>query len=213
MNKSKEILLSLISIFLVVIIFESPAEIIPIDLNTFFVDPSSSVVVTPDGRSATLNEDLLIAPILLSNDPALGDPGLGDPNIIFGGPVAFLSFDYTFAEGVANEDEFFAFVLTESGNGGSAGPAFEFLTQESGSGSVKFDIMPLASENLGLQFQLDSFDTLIGSSLTISNVTIATPEPGTVSLFVILGVIIITFRYYREKKGKHDILSKDNCVN
>ena len=212
MNKSQRVLFWLISATIFTAVSQSPAEVIPIDLNTFSAVPNDSVIVTPDGVTATLSEDPIFAPILLSNDPGFGDPGLGDAAIIFGGPAAFLLFDYDFAESSPNDDEFLAFVLTESGDGGSAGPEFEFFTQENGSGRVKFDILPLATEVLGLQFQLNSFDTTVGSSVTISNVTIVTPEPRTIALFVILGIVIITLHYRKTRKSKRQLLPKNDCV-
>ena len=208
MKKSSKFLSFLITTIITIMTSNLPAEVIPIDLNTFFADPT--VTVSPDGFSALLSEDLNISPVLLANDPGLGDSGLGDPSIIFSGPIANLSFDYDFSTGSVMEDGFLAFVLTENGDGGSPGPDFEFFTDEDSFGRVEFDLLPLAGENLGLQFQLNSFDIVDGSSVQISNVNIVTPEPGTLSLFIILGIAFVFIIKIRSRKQSHSVISTNS---
>lgn len=165
----------------------APTVAAPIDLNDFFADPT--VTVAADGSSATMAEDPVLSPVLLSNDP-----GLGDPNVILAGPDVVLSFDFDFAEGgLGNDDEFAAFVLDSTGV--SAGAAFEFFTADTASGSVSFDLSSLVSEPfIGLQFQLSALpaDALFDSVVTISNVRLdvsqGMPEPTTLTL-LILGAI------------------------
>lgn len=151
-----------------------------IDLNDFFTDPS--VTVLPDGSAATLAEDPIFSPVLLSNDPFLGDPEVISPVVI--GKNHLLSFDWMFDEpaGSNNDDEFGAFVIDAS-TGLSAGPAYEFFTSETGSGTVSFDLSGLVGEWLGLQFQLSALpgDLGLDSTVTISNVE-AVPVPGAVLL-------------------------------
>jgi hypothetical protein len=158
-------------------------EAAPIDLNDFFFSPGDPVVIAADGSSATLAEDAFINPILLANDP-----GLGDPNVIFPGVGVTLSFDFNFTEpaGVGNNDEFGAFVL-DANTGSSFGPAFEFFTGDSSSGTVSFDLSSLSSNLLGLQFQLSALpgDLGLNSTVAISNVSLestAVPEPATMLL-------------------------------
>ena len=211
MKNSVFVLCLLSSIATIALSTESRGEVIPIDLTNFFADPS--VTVSPDGFSAVLNEDAEIAPVILSNDPSAGDPGLGDPAIIFGGPIAVLSFDYDFREAQGENDEFLAFVLNAQGD--SAGAGFEFFAQDPSAGTAMFDIMPLAAEQeLGLQFQLGSFDTTFGSSVSISNVHVVTPEPGSLSLFAIVGIVIVFVVRTHAKRRSHrnDTFSSSKSV-
>lgn len=145
------------------------ATIIPIDLNDFFADPE--VTVSPAGDTSSFVESIFSPVVLLSNDP-----GLGDPNVIIAGLGTMLIFDFDFTEAAGETDEFFAFVLDSSGF--SAGPAFEFLTSDTSSGSVFFDLSSLILEPfIGLQFELFSPDGGAGNStLTVSNVRLDIPD-------------------------------------
>jgi hypothetical protein len=168
-----------------------------IDLNDFFFFPGDPVTVLPDGSSALLEEDPDLSVVLLSNDP-----GLGDPQVILGGPGQILSFDFDFVEPgtpSTNNDEFGAFILDSTGV--SAGPAYEFFTTVTSSGTVSFDLSSLSTEPfLGLQFQLSSFpdDVDFDSTLTISNVEIV-PVPGAV-LLAGLGLATSAFGILRNKR-------------
>ncbi len=139
-----------------------------IDLNDFFAD--DDVTVSADGTSALFVENPDFSSIILSNDP-----GLGDPEVIIAAPMTTLSFDYSFVETLGGDDEFFAFLL-DSVTGSPLGAAYQFLTTDSGSGTVNMDISPLTGGQLGLQFNLNSLfaDTSTNSTLTVSNVTLST---------------------------------------
>jgi hypothetical protein len=160
------------------------AAIIPIDLNDFFADPTVSVSL--DGSSATFVEDPPFFEVWLSNDPFLGDP-----EVIIAGIGTLLCFEFDFAEGTAGDsDEFGAYVI-DPGTGFSMGPAFEFFTDTTSSGTVSFDLSSLDGiPGLGLHFQLSSLfdDNNIESTLTVSNVRLQTdtgnpiPEPATMTL-------------------------------
>lgn len=159
------------------------AALINIDLNDFFSDPS--VVVSPSGTTATLNEDSSFSPVLLINDP-----GLGDPNVIIAAANRELVFDYSFVEGAGENDQFTAFIL-DGNTGGSLGGAFEFYTDSTDSGTVRFDLSSLSlSGSYGLQFELASFDRSYESFATVSNVVLdtadaqAVPEPSTLFLLM-----------------------------
>ena len=138
---------------------------VPIALSdNFFADPS--VEVAADGSEATLVEDELLSPILLSNDP-----GLGDADVIIPGPGTIVEFDYEFIEVAGNDDEFGAFII-DAATGLSAG--LEFFTDASSAGSIRFDLSSLVDLTLGLQFQLTSLpgDTSFDSVVRISNLTL-----------------------------------------
>ena len=175
-----------------------------INLNDFFADPTVTVAV--DGSSAVIEEDAFISPVLLANDP-----GLGDPEVIIPGLAVSLAFDFSFDEPVGNDDEFGAFIVDENGN--SAGPAFEFFTQDTSSGTVLFnDLSSLAGQaTLGLQFQLTSdvnfdFVDLQTSKVTVSNVKVdVIPEPGTVLLFAagLIGIAFVGLLRSRRASASH----------
>ena len=135
--------------------------------------------------------------MLLSNDP-----GLGDPEVITAGAGIFLTFDYSFVEGINSNDEFGAFILDSTG--ASAGPDYELFTQDTSSGTVSFDLSGLTNEPfIGLQFQLLSFpgDSDLDSVVTIEDVQVI-PEPTTICLisFGLLGLLGIIIRQRRHMK-------------
>jgi len=171
---------------------------ISINLNDFFFFPGDPVTISGDGSTATIGEDSFVSPIILSNDP-----GSGDPEVILaeiGGVGQILYFDWTFNEpGIFNDDEFGAFVMDSTG--WSAGDTFEFFTQDSGFGSVSFDLSSLASEPfIGLQFQLSALsgDWDYDSTVTVSNVKLTpVPIPGA-ALLACLGMGTVSL--LRKKK-------------
>jgi len=173
--------------FLLMSFMVSPAgaAIIPVNLNDFFADPS--VTVTADGTSASITETPALFSTLLVNDP-----GLGDPDIIIPGAGTILSFSYDFTEAAGENNEFGVFIV-DGETGGSAGSAFEFFTQDSGFGTISFDLTSLAGQTLGLQFELTALfgDAEFDSAVTVSNVVLRemdvkpVPEPSVVLLFVV----------------------------
>ena len=98
---------------------------------------------------------------------------------------------------IEEDDEFFVFLL-DAATGFSVGPAFEFLTQTTSSGTVGFDLSSLTALTLGLQFELGALpgDSGTGSRLTISNVrlveaSVDIAEPGTLALMM-AGLLLLT---------------------
>ena len=175
------------------------ADVIPIDLNDFFADPT--VTVTSDGSSAAFEEDPPFLSVMLSNDP-----GFGDPNIIIPAPNRELIFEYDFIEpsGVGNNDSFFAFIL--DGTTGIPIPGFDFSVSNTDTGSHAFDLSTLVGETLGLQFELVSLagDTAFSSTLRVSDVRLVTPdgaasEPPIVVLM--LGGLMIAFLSRRNRRN------------
>lgn len=145
----------------------------PIDLNDFTtLDPT--VIVAADGSSASFSEDPAAFFVRLSNEPVLGDP-----EVIVPAAGRSLAFDFAFTEAPGNVDEFFAAVL-DGTTGASLGPAFEFATADSLSGTLTFALGGLVGQTLGLAFELVSFDIETGSTLRISNVRLLDPDPGVV---------------------------------
>jgi hypothetical protein len=162
---------------------KASAAVIDINLNDFFADPS--VAVAADGSSALMEEDPTLSFVLLVNDPFFGDP-----NVIIPGPATQLIFDYNFSEGVGEDDQFRASVFDS--DTGLTPSGFEFLTADSSSGTVAFDLSGLVGSTLGLQFELSSLlnDTDIGSWVELSNVHLETPdvsvpEPAGLLLFIV----------------------------
>ena len=190
-------------LFILILLLLSPVHkfVIPdisaeiIDLNQFFADPT--VTVSVDGTSASIFEDSLLSPVLLSNDPSVGDTQL-----IFPVTGSLLSFDFDFMEGQGNVDEFNAFIVDDIGF--SAGSGFEFFAQDTSSGSVAFDLSSLAGEAIGVQFELFSSDVgAFDSSVIVSNLDHSIiPEPGTWSLFAVVGAAIIFCNRSRFKSSR-----------
>ena len=160
-----------------------PASAVPIslDFNDFYADPS--VTVATDGGAALMAEDAGLSFVLLANDPFFGDP-----TIIVPGLGTRLLFDYMFEEAAGQDDQFRAFVLDSAT--GLAPPGFEFLTAQSGSGTVAFDLSGLVGYTLGMQFELAALfgDSGVGSTVGLSGLRLevpdstSVPEPGTASL-------------------------------
>ncbi len=197
MNKITKYGAILLFLLMQFIVSSAGAAIIPINLNDFFADPS--VTVNAGGTSASISEDPLLLSSLLANDP-----GLGDPNIIIPGVGTTLNFSYSFTEAAGENNEFGVFVV-DGATGGSAGSAFEFFTQDSGSGTVSFDLTSLVGQTLGLQFSLSALfgDVGLDSLVTISNVFLQTsevtsvPEPSTLLLFFIGFIYFLLLRSRR----------------
>lgn len=166
---------------------------VQVDLSQFSIS-GSTISVAADGSSAQLGEDPGQFAVFLFNDPSLGAP-----NLITPGTDIFLLFDYTFSEGLSNDD-FFQAYLYEAGNY-SASPAFE--ADASGSGTVEFDLSAYLGMSLGLDFVLASNDFDLDSFVTVSNLrwddrslpTVNVPEPPIVLLFG-LGLVILWRRRY-----------------
>ncbi len=142
----------------------------PIDLNTFTPDPSSAVSIAADGSSATIVEDPGLSSILLYND-----------SIHIPSNAASLSFDYDFILGAGNADELNAY-LYDSG--------FAHLTDSwigaTGTGTVTWNLAGASflGSDVGLEFDLNSLDSLSDSAVTVSNVRIDTvPVPCALLLF------------------------------
>ena len=163
--------------------FSAAAQATAIDLNDFYADPPAAVTIAPDGSLAVMAEDATTSPVLLANDP-----GLGDPNVIIPGVGVLLSFDYNFTEASGNNDEFGVFVL-DAATGLSAGTAFEFFTQDTGSGTVSFNLSSLVGRTLGLQFQLTALpgDQGLTSSVIVSNVSLSQGTIGEPPVLLLLG--------------------------
>ncbi|HXS80273.1 MAG TPA: hypothetical protein VN818_08305 [Gammaproteobacteria bacterium] len=180
-----------------------PASATPIslDFNDFYADPS--VTVASDGTAALIAEDAGLSFVLLANDPFFGDP-----QIIVPGLATQLLFDYVFAEADGQDDQFRAFVLDSET--GLAPPGFEFLTAQSGSGTVAFDLSGLVGRTLGLQFELAALfaDTGVGSIVALSGLRlevqdpVSVREPDTVALLGAAFLVwLLAFRGRRLVRG------------
>jgi len=143
-----------------------------LDLSRFYADPEVSF--STGGTTAILGESAAHAETILSDDPALGDPAL-----LFAGPGTLVRFDFEFIEGASgNDDEFGAWIIDPL-TGGSLGAPYEFFLDNSGSGTISFDLSGLAATGpLGIQFQLSSLpgDAGTDSTLRVSNLEVV-PEP------------------------------------
>lgn len=190
--KTTKILPTLIALLLLPLSVAN-ASIIPIDLRDFDADPT--VTVAADGSSATMAEDASLITVLLTNDPYYGYPGISVPSGLLS-----LNFSYSFAEGIDNEDNFYAKVF----DGATGTILSEFLIEDSGLGIVSWDLSTLdpAIVLLGLEFQLNSYDTAFNSVASVSNVSleisdaVPVPLPGTVLL---LGSGVFTLLGFRKR--------------
>lgn len=161
-----------------------------IDLNGFYAD--QSITVSSDGGSATMEEDAFLSVVFLSNDPTLGDPGIA----LSGQPLS-LSFDFLFSVAPGGDDELYARVF----NGSNGALLNEWSTATSQSGTVSWDLNGIDASitTLGLEFQLRSWDSDIGSIVGLSNVTLTSesaapvPEPSTLLLFATGTLAIAAF--------------------
>ncbi len=167
------------------------AYAMPLNLNDF-THNSSFTTVAADGSAATINEDADFATSFLGVDPFFGEP-----NIIIAAADAVLNFSYIFTE-AENNDDAFQVNLFDSDN-----LVFleTFFIEDSGSGTVSFDLSSYVGLTLGLSFDLRAFDFLLGSSAEVFDVSITTlvtavSESGVLSLFVVaflvLGLSVLT---------------------
>jgi hypothetical protein len=114
-------------------------------------------------------------------------------------------FDYNFVEDAASDDEFGAFVI-DAATGLSAGPVFEFFTQDTSAGTITLNLSSLVGQTLGLQFQLAALleDTNLDSVVTISNVKVEVagaviPEPSTLALLALSVLVIGGLQFHRKQ--------------
>lgn len=126
--------------------------------------------------------------------------------MIIAGPGVSLIFDYNFVEGVGNNDDELGAFIIDAATSNSAGPTFEFFTQNTSSGTVSFDLSALTGQTIGLQFQLSALpgDVDLSSIVTVSNVRLespaAIPEPSSILLFAV-GVIGLVIRGLRSRRA------------
>jgi len=169
--------------FTLLLFLQGQAWAASIDLNDFYAD--QSVTVASDGSSAILAEDSSLASVLLSNDPGRGEPGI-DISL----DAMSITFDYDFAEGIGNADEFYAWLFdpsTYSVLEDSDGNPLDFWTEETGSGTVTWNLLGTSflGSNVGMEFQLNVLpgDSSTESWVTVSNVNInPVPVPATLLL-------------------------------
>jgi hypothetical protein len=181
------------------------ANVIPIDLNDFFADPSDAVVIAEDGSYAKLNENENFL-TYLANDPLLGDDGLVVPE-----NVLSLEFCLNFSLAEGNEDLFYA-ILFDGETGDPIPSDSSFYSLDYGSidvtdtfyGVLSWDLSELdpGITLLGLEFVLETYDDLFASTASISNPVFVTagsapvPEPGT---FLLLSAGLAGLVVYRRK--------------
>ncbi len=187
--KTTGMILSLFAFLLLPLSFANALPI-PINLNDFYADPT--VAIAPDGSSATMYEDSFFITVLLSNDPFFGDPGIPVPS-----NLVSLNFDYSFMEGVGNDDDFYAKVF----NGDTGDILADFLVEDSLSGTVSWSLSGIdpAITLLGLEFQLNAYDLLTDSVAQVSNVSLDAaaapiPEPTTAALLGSGLLMLLGFR-------------------
>jgi hypothetical protein len=165
---------------------------IPIDLTTFYGDPTVDVAL--DGNSATISEDPDLITVLLSSDPFLGGPGIPVPP-----ELATLEFGYAFTQGQDDVNNFYAKVF----DGASGTILKDFLIESTGSGMVVWDMRGLdpGITLLGLEFQLNAYDddAAYDATAVVSNVQMTVPEPGTIALLALALTGLMGLR----RKGFH----------
>lgn len=185
--------------FALLLFLQPQAWAVSIDLNDFYADPT--VTVASDGSSATLEEDSWLSTVLLSNDPWFGDPGIDIPL-----DAMSLTFDYDFAEGTGNDDEFYAWLFDSSSYSvlnDSDGNPLEFWTEHTDSGTVTWNLLGAGflGSNVGMEFQLNALSGDVGTEswVTVSDVSInPIPEPAT--LFLVGSGLVGFFAARRKNK-------------
>lgn len=204
-------LISSIASVLTVTCLNSTAFAAPImvDLNDFFPDPTVTVEV--DGSSALIEEGANA--VLLSNQPFWGDP-----NVIIPGANTILSFNYEFTQSLGNDDEF-RVNLYDTNTYLDNPPSilddffldiddFDFSTQSTDtlSGLVSFDLSGYVGLELGLDFELRSFDGGAGldSTVRIFDVRLDTqsvtpiPETSTTVSFLLGSVLLLVVKRWKK---------------
>ena len=162
------------------------AAAIPVDLNTFTADPASAVVIASDGSSATIYEDPSLMSVWFYND------ALDVTDMLF------LSFDYDFVEGMGNDDVLNAYLYDPSI--GPSAVLADIFVEDTGSGSVMWDLTGISLTVVGLEFDLNAYDFAADSYATIANVDL-TPIPEPASL-LLLGCTLIGVAGARRMTGK-----------
>jgi hypothetical protein len=145
-------------------------------------------------------EDQSLITVLLSNDPFFGDPGITVPANLLS-----LSFNYSFEEGIDNDDNFYAKVF----DGDTGIILNDFGLDFSEAGIITWDLSGINSSitKLGPEFQLNANpgDLSLDSFVDISNVHLETaatpvPEPGTL---ILLGSGLVGLLGIGRKKFLH----------
>lgn len=160
------------------------ARAIPIDLNVFYADPS--VAVAADGSAAQLREDANRNPVFLSSfnyGTATVDPAALFSVTDTGQQFSF-SFDFT--EPAGNDDQFFLNLLDDAG----ALLLPLFITDAASAGLVTVNLDSFVGQAIGIEFGIESFDTILGSVVEISSLDVTADrfikisEPATVALLL-----------------------------